>query len=330
MFFRCKNCGGNIVYNPEKGKMVCPHCESEETQEKKTGEGENYNSLETCLNCGAPLKLGPYTSADRCEFCGHYLIFDERVRGDKKPKQLIPFKIGKEAAKEIMRKTFAKKIFAPSDFLSTQMLEKMVGMYVPYFLFDMSVNGDFQAKATKIRRWTSGDREYTETAYFQIYRKMSTRFSKVPVDASDVMPDDSMDLMEPFDYNDMRGFREEDLSGFYSEVYNKPADELAFRAERRAREDSDRIIRNSITNVYTTITPLHEDIQITSRDDKYSLLPVWQYIYSYKNKMYTYYINGQTGKLVGEAPTSGGKVFAYAATLWALLMATLFMISKVI
>lgn len=27
MLFRCKNCGGNVVYSPDMGKMHCPHCD---------------------------------------------------------------------------------------------------------------------------------------------------------------------------------------------------------------------------------------------------------------------------------------------------------------
>ena len=52
MIFKCKNCGGNSVYSPEKKMMYCPHCESEESQEKLTGVG-----LTQCGNCGAPLDL---------------------------------------------------------------------------------------------------------------------------------------------------------------------------------------------------------------------------------------------------------------------------------
>ena len=33
MFYRCKDCGGNAVYDPKKKKMVCESCGNEETQE---------------------------------------------------------------------------------------------------------------------------------------------------------------------------------------------------------------------------------------------------------------------------------------------------------
>lgn len=37
MLFKCKNCGGNTVYAPDKGKMYCPHCESIDSEEKVGG-----------------------------------------------------------------------------------------------------------------------------------------------------------------------------------------------------------------------------------------------------------------------------------------------------
>ena len=52
MFFKCKNCGGNTVYAPDKKRMYCPHCESTDSEEKIED-----NSLAQCANCGAPLQM---------------------------------------------------------------------------------------------------------------------------------------------------------------------------------------------------------------------------------------------------------------------------------
>ena len=29
MFYRCKSCGGNVTYNPDKKKMICESCGNE-------------------------------------------------------------------------------------------------------------------------------------------------------------------------------------------------------------------------------------------------------------------------------------------------------------
>jgi DNA-directed RNA polymerase subunit RPC12/RpoP len=50
MIYRCKNCGANSIYSPEKGTMYCPYCDSLDSEELAPGEG-----MTTCINCGEEL-----------------------------------------------------------------------------------------------------------------------------------------------------------------------------------------------------------------------------------------------------------------------------------
>ena len=49
MYFKCKNCGGNVVYSPEKHTMYCPFCESEKSEELDNGTSPE---MAVCPNCG--------------------------------------------------------------------------------------------------------------------------------------------------------------------------------------------------------------------------------------------------------------------------------------
>lgn len=322
MIFKCENCGGNTIYSPEKKAMYCPHCEGIDSQKKVTGE----QNLQNCINCGAPLEITDYTSATKCEHCGCYLVFDERIEGEYKPHLLLPFKIGKEGAKEIMRKRFKAKAFTPSNFLSDAMLEKMEGRFVPFFMYDMNVECNFQGEGIKRRVWTSGDTEYTETSYYDVRRNMFVDFDKIPVDASVEMDDGVMDLMEPYEYGELTDFDEKYMSGFFGERYNSDAEELSARAKNKAGQSSDALLRESIAG-YSSIREIHKDMNIQNKEVNYTLMPVWIYHYSFQGKDYTYYINGQTGKAVGNTPVSGKKVVAYGATVWVLLTAMLQMVN---
>ena len=57
MIFRCKNCGGNVVYSPERKKMFCPFCESEDSEEREDGvietSGEENGAAEGTTQVGA-------------------------------------------------------------------------------------------------------------------------------------------------------------------------------------------------------------------------------------------------------------------------------------
>jgi len=178
-----------------------------------------------CINCGGELNPGDYKSAVKCEHCGSYVIFEERTSGEYEPRLIIPFKIGKKQAQELVKKEFGKKPFLPSDFLSEGKMDKMEGLYVPYFLFDFDCDYQFRGTGHVVRTWRSGDTEYTETSVFRVERDMNVGFEKVPVDASIAMADDIMDLLEPFGYGSAEPFQMKYMSGFLAEKYNMTSEE---------------------------------------------------------------------------------------------------------
>lgn len=155
-----------------------------------------------------------HTSATQCPYCDSYLIFNERVEGAYEPKVIIPFQLGKETCKKSIREKFKKNLFAPTDFLSEVRLNGMQGVYVPYWLYNYDTHCVFEGDGVKVRTWTSGNTQYTETSHYRIDRDMDIKFRRIPVDASEKMPDDVMDLMEPYNYKMLTEFKPEYMSGF--------------------------------------------------------------------------------------------------------------------
>ncbi len=312
MFFKCKNCGGNVVYSPERHGMFCPFCESEGSSQRAEGQ---TGSLTLCPNCGGEVAVQEHTSATQCPYCDSYLIFNERVEGQYAPRMMIPFQLGKESCKQFLRENFKRCRFAPTDFLSEARLNSMQGIYVPYWFYDYSVDCQFRGVGTKIRVWRSGDKEYTETSVYSVYRRMDIDFEKIPVDASEQMPDDVMELIAPFQYGQLTDFQPEYMSGFYGEKYNMESAAVEERARALMREDAGKLLRESYAG-YSSVRPAREDISVKNARAAYGLLPVWKYIYRYREQDYPFYVNGQTGKIVGTAPFSTAKFWAYTGTLW--------------
>ncbi len=364
MIFRCKNCGGNVVYSPERKKMFCPFCESEDSEEREDGvivtsEAENgqpasgvvdaktqeggttgataqpksavnaqQKVTKVCPNCGGEIPMTAATSATQCPYCDNYLIVDDQISGVYTPHMLIPFKMGKEGCKQLIRSKFEKCVFAPTDFLSEVRLNGIHGDYVPFWFYDYNTNCTFHGEGTKVRSWTTGNTQYTETSYYDIVRDMDIDFDKIPVDASVGMPDDVMDLMEPFDYKEMQEFKPEYLSGFHSERYNMTSDLVESRAKAKMQEDAKKMLNDSYSG-YASVRKMAENVSVSDSSVNYGLLPVWKYDYTYKGKEYPFYVNGQTGKLVGIAPISKAKVWAYAGTLGVTLAAILCMLNAI-
>ncbi len=320
MLFKCRNCGGNVVYEPGRGKMYCPHCEGEDSEDRV-----DNSSMTQCVNCGAPIDVKDYISACRCEHCGSYLVLNERVEGTYEPHMILPFRVNKQAAVEAMNREFSKRLFTPSDFMSQKSLEKMEGIYVPFWLYDYEASYDYVGEGIKVRSWTSGDTEYTETSYYEVIRDMKVDFDRIPVDASYAMDDGIMDLMEPYHYQELKGFQPKYMSGFYGEVYNQGAPELEGRAQVKARNSSQEMMQASLGE-YNRVRPVRNDLQLSRNGVHYALMPVWQYLYQYRGQTYQYHVNGQTGKVIGTTPVSRGKVLSYAASVLAAVTAACYMV----
>ncbi len=173
MIFVCKNCGGNVVYSPERRGMFCPYCDSMESDERKDFPD---SEISVCPNCGGEIPVEEHTSAAQCPYCDNYMIFNERVEGVYAPKKIIPFRMGKETCKNSLREKFKRCTFAPTDFLSEAKLDSMQGYYVPFWFYSYDTNCRYSGEGTKVRSWTSGNMQYTETSYYRICRDMDIDF----------------------------------------------------------------------------------------------------------------------------------------------------------
>ena len=153
MIYKCKNCGANAVYSPEKGTMYCPYCDSQDSEELAPGGG-----MEVCMNCGGELKPGDYMSAVKCEHCGTYVIFEERTEGSYKPHVILPFKLGKKEVQEKIRARYAKSAFILTIEASGIGIACIVAQYfdvpVVFAKKAQSINIDGDVYSTKIQSFT--------------------------------------------------------------------------------------------------------------------------------------------------------------------------------
>lgn len=324
MNFQCKNCGGNVVYDPERLTMYCEYCG---TQDSETVKGDGSTTV--CASCGGEISIEQFTSASRCPYCDNYLIFDERVSGNYKPDTIIPFKVSKKSGIELLRKHFCKRTFAPIGFLSDASVKGMTGFYVPFFLYDYVADSSLVAEGVKVKSYRSGDYQITERAYYDVRRKLHAIYDNVPVDASFDFEDDKMDLIEPYDYQKLMEFDPKYLSGFFGEMYNSTPENFAYRAERKVSDSARGIIRNSLRG-YSTVRTIDENTTLSKGRIDYTLLPVWLYVYKFRGKEYRYFINGESGKVIGKMPVAISKIFIYGASLAAMVYAGAVMISSIL
>ena len=208
------------------------------------------------------------------------------------------------------------KPLLPREFTSQQRLEKITGMYVPFWLYDCDADFNGNYKATRIHRWSDSRYDYTRTEHFLLTRKASASFTGIPMDASTKMEDIFMESIEPFDYSQMVPFEMGYLTGYLADKYDVPSENGQDRIRQRVNQSIEDNIQNSLLG-FATVVPTNRQLQIQNNKAKYVLLPVWMLNTKYNGKIYTFAMNGQTGKMTGSFPVCHKRAAAWFAGICA-------------
>ena len=329
---KCLSCNASIKFNPTAGKWKCDYCASSFTLEemqkytnassKENNEKENLKEIDNtdytsykCQSCGAEIIADEQTAATFCVYCGNTAILKSKLSGKFSPDKIIPFKQEKEKAILAFKGLSKGRPLMPSDFNNTNNIEKIRGIYIPFWIYDMSVSGDVNFSAKQIDSWTRGDTHYTKTSIYKIYRSGSMNYHGIPVDASTRFNNDIMNTIEPFDYNEFQDYNHAFLSGFYAEKYDIDGIAAFSDAEKRALESSKNIMLNDAMG-YVEKVVTENTLDANQLKRQYALLPVWMVNVKYNEKQYLFAMNGQTGEFVGNIPLDKRKTVIYTILIY--------------
>ena len=257
-------------------------------------------------SCGGELVCDESTAATACPFCGNPIVLTGRLSGDLKPDYVIPFKLDKKAAEAALRNHMKGKRLLPNLFRSENRISEVKGVYVPFWLFDADADAHIRYHATRIRTWSDRDYDYTETQHYAILRSGDLSFTHVPVDGSSRMPDDLMESIEPFDFSSAVDFQTAYLSGYLADRYDVNADDSIGRANERVKKSTESVFASTVVG-YHTVVPESTSVRLANGRVRYALYPVWLLNTVWNGKTFSFAMNGQTGKFVGDLPVDKGK-----------------------
>lgn len=345
--YKCPCCNAGLRFAGENQHLTCEFCdntfeldavkaynltleapaqeqvqwEQEDTKTWSETEQENIRSYQ-CPSCGGEILTDDNTAATFCPYCDNPTIVPNQVSGGLKPDGVIPFKTTKEDAKAAFLKSCKGRPLLPKFFSSDARVEKISGMYVPFWLYDCEARYDGSFKATRIRTWSDSRYNYTKTDHYLLERGADAIFSRIPMDGSRKMDDAYMESIEPYDYNAITEFDMAYLTGYLAESYDIPATDGEERIRQRVEESMKDLIAPS-TAGYNTVIPTSRNLKVSHSKASYILMPVWMLNTRYNGKIYTFAMNGQTGKVSGTYPVSRAKAlgwfFGVAASVTALV-----------
>ncbi len=306
--YPCPSCGGGLRFDIPSQKLKCDFCQTAADpsafQTLKGAEEEKDFEVTKfiCSQCGAEIISQDQTAAAFCSFCGASTLLKSRLSREKKPDAIIPFKKTKEDCISSYRKMMRRALFAPNELKDESCINSFRGIYMPYWVYDVSHKGAFCLRGEKYSR--SGD--YDITRHYDLTGVIDADYQGITHDASSEFSDDISESLAPYNVREMQRFNPAYLSGFYadtydvsSRVYDQDAAGLAGRISYEHAKKIPVFKGYSMKSKHTANASL---FHTTMNYPHYALFPVWFMSYRKNDRVSYVSINGQTGKITSDIP----------------------------
>jgi hypothetical protein len=276
-----------------------------------------------CESCGAEISTDPGQRSYVCPFCDSTYVV-ELPSGDSSrqpPEFVIGFAITPEQAQEKFRTWLAEgNWFRPGDLTQAQIEEKLRGVYLPFWSFSMlarsawsSSIGEHWYRTETYTTMENGKmvtktRQVQETEWWPLEGRHHRYYSGYLVSGSRGLPQQQAERIKPFQLPALKRFEPYYLAGWTNEEYS--VDRAA--ALDRCQQEFHRREQQNVADFMPgdTHRNLHLTTEFSNVNSDLCLLPIYLLSYRYKEKVYRFLLNGQTGKTAGDKPLSRKKIGA--------------------
>lgn len=326
---KCPNCGATVVFDPATGGMHCDYCgyscelpKPEEGNEicemdfesaihtESFNWGEQKKSVQ-CKQCGAVSIYDALETAAVCPFCGSTSVMPAANENTIAPGAVCPFAVTKDQAGKQFTKWLKRKWFTPSKAKKNARPEAFQGVYLPYWTYDAQTTSNFTARAgydKKVRDKDGNTR--TETNWRHVSGVYQTFFDDVTVMASKRRENSGVKDCEPFDFSKLVPYSPQVVAGFIAERYSIGLKEGWGLAQQTIQSSLNTDIAIYVRHHWRAnrVDSVRFSTLYSNITYKYLLVPTWISSFKYKDKVYQFVVNGQTGKVGGKAPVSAWRV----------------------
>ncbi len=342
---KCQSCGGEVHFDPDKGVLSCRHCGSSigvrveqrairdhDLDSAEQSANVNWGALKRvfhCNNCGAESVIDGHNTAQFCAFCGSTHMVSYEDAAGIAPEGIIPFKVNRQTAIENFKTWIGKRFFAPGALKGTYRKQSISGAYIPFWSYSADAQANYSAEAgtyyyeterkpvTKDGKTEMVDQQVRKTRWRRVSGNFNRSFRNHLINASKQINNRIISRIEPFNLNELMPYSPDFLAGFLAEKYSTGLTEGWEEAKKRMDRDIESGIKTHIGA--DEVRSLSVNTMYQNKRYKHLLLPVWISSYTFNKKIYHFMVNGQSGKVSGDAPVSAGKVVLVIGAIVAVI-----------
>jgi DNA-directed RNA polymerase subunit RPC12/RpoP len=339
----CPSCGCPI----ESDDRFCPACgtssngEPVEASAVEATEVEPVQKHFRCANCGSEMAADPDQRSYICPFCDSTYVVE--FSPDESDRQRPEFVIGFAVTREQAQQKFTQWIrqnswIRPGDLVKAFVAEKQKGIYLPFWSFSMLAQSNWSATIGeywyRTETYTTTDskgktvtrtRQVQETEWWPLSGRHHHYYSGYLISASRGLPQEMAQRIMPFNLPAMKRYAPYFLAGWLSEEYSMAREAALDLCLREFRNREQRNIAAFLPG--NTHRNLDVSTNFSQTNSDLCLLPVYVLSYRYRNKLYRFLVNGQTGKFDGDKPLSWKRISAAIGTALVLVLIVVLLVA---
>jgi hypothetical protein len=354
--YPCAACGAQAQWNPAKQLLVCPFCGTSAPfdVDAATGAITELDLVKTlrelpddqrgwlaekrtvqCQSCKAVSVFDPTRVGQNCDFCGSPSLVDyQEIKAPIRPQSLLPFKVTESQVREQIRKWYASKWLAPGKLKSKALVDRVHGIYIPYWTFDAHVVCPWTADAghyyytSETHRDNQGrtqTRQVRHVRWEPAHGEVRHFFDDEPIPGTQGVSHALLKQVEPFPTQELVPYDIAFLSGFVVEHYQIVLVDAAERSQQSMIEQVRSMCAAQIPG--DTYRNLEIHPTFSGRTFKHVLVPVWLLTYDFAAKAYQVVVNGSTGRMSGDYPKSFWKI-AFLVLLAIIIFVVIVMLNQ--
>jgi len=333
----CAACGAQAEWNPSKQALVCPFCGTvtpfvvdattgalvendlaralRELPDEARGWLAEKRTVQ-CQSCKAVSVFDPERVGQNCDFCGSPALIDyTEIKAPIRPQALLAFKISEPQVREQIRRWYASKWLAPGKLKSRALVDRVRGVYIPYWTFDAQAVCPWEADA--------GYYYYTTESYRDNQGRSQTRqvrhvrwepasgivrhfFDDEPVPGTHGVSHALLGQVEPFRTSELVPYDTAFLSGFVVEHYQIVLLDAAQASQEQMKRKLFEMCSAEVPGDTQRNLQIHPTF--SAQTFKHILVPIWLLSYLYGAKTYQVVVNGYDGRMAGQYPKSPWKI----------------------
>jgi hypothetical protein len=305
---KCSVCGAIL----DEEDLFCANCGTEAPEVNK--QDKSHTQLAThnfaCEGCGASMSYDASAQTLRCPFCGSEKLHEEKDAKVLAPERVIKFEVTQNQAVDTLRQWLPKSFWRPSDLAAQAVVTGMTAVYVPYWVFG----------GQTFTYWTADTSQVpfgAHASWYPISGEHRGNYTGVLIGASGVLTPAETNSLCPFELSTSVPPDQVDLNNV---VYEQ------FRVQRKyARPLAQQGLESLEAQACHQYVPgncrnMKVNVRVQNLTAEPVLLPVYIMAYQYRQKVYRFLVNGQTGQHSGTAPISYRKIAAVVGAVIAILL----------